>query len=152
VYTRRVTSLVLVCSLSSHRHSYTSYIYLSLYWFIINNMSHRDLTRSLLSFLLKSDPPPPSPCDTLPPLLIYLWSSSVSWLRNLVWKGKVWQDGTRERRNQEFFVISIQHENDEKILVRNLDWSQSWSQGSRSAKTLDPWDRPGTRKNPSNSF
>ena len=26
VYTRRVTSLVLVCSLSSHRHSYTSYL------------------------------------------------------------------------------------------------------------------------------
>ncbi len=37
VYERHVTSLVLVCSLSSHRHSYTSYLYLSLYWFIINN-------------------------------------------------------------------------------------------------------------------
>jgi hypothetical protein len=27
----------------------------------------------------------------------------------------------------------------------SLQWSQTWSQGSRSAKTLDPWDRPWTR-------
>jgi len=25
-------------------------------------------------------------------------------------------------------------------------WSQAWSQGSRTAKSLDPWDRPGTRE------
>ena len=28
-------------------------------------------------------------------------------------------------------------------------WFQVWSQGSRVAKALDPWDRPGTRTNPS---
>ena len=41
---------------------------------------HRDFTRSLLSFLLlKNLPPPPhtSPRDTLPPLLPYLWAGSV---------------------------------------------------------------------------
>ncbi len=44
---RRVTSSVLVCSLSSHRHSYTSYLYLSLYWFIINSVLPWDLTFSI---------------------------------------------------------------------------------------------------------
>ena len=29
---------------------------------------------------------------------------------------------------------------------------QTWSQGSRTAKTLDPWDIPGTRSNPSTLF
>jgi hypothetical protein len=39
VYERSVNLLVLVCSLSSHRHSYHSfYLYLSLYRFIINNI------------------------------------------------------------------------------------------------------------------
>ena len=28
--------------------------------------------------------------------------------------------------------------------------NQTWSQGSRVEKALDPWDRPGTRPNPSN--
>jgi hypothetical protein len=37
VYVRRANSFVLVCSLSSHRHSYTSFLWLSLYRFIINN-------------------------------------------------------------------------------------------------------------------
>ena len=36
VYARRVNSLLLVCSLSSHRHSCTSYLWLSIYWFIHN--------------------------------------------------------------------------------------------------------------------
>ncbi len=41
--------------------------------------THRDFTRSLLSFLLLKNlpPPPPSPRDTLPPLLPYLWAGSV---------------------------------------------------------------------------
>jgi hypothetical protein len=34
----------------------------------------------------------------------------------------------------------------------NQDWSQIWSQGSRTVKVLDLWDRPGTRPNPSNLF
>jgi hypothetical protein len=36
-YVRRIDSSSLVFSLSSHRHSYRSYLYLSLYRFIINN-------------------------------------------------------------------------------------------------------------------
>ena len=31
-------------------------------------------------------------------------------------------------------------------------WFQAWSQGSRAAKALDPWDRPGTGPNPSILF
>ncbi len=38
VYARRVNSLLLVCSLSSHRHSYIPLIFGSLYWFIINKI------------------------------------------------------------------------------------------------------------------
>jgi hypothetical protein len=39
VYGRRVNSLLLVCSLSSHRYSYTFYLWLSLYWFIFSRCS-----------------------------------------------------------------------------------------------------------------
>jgi hypothetical protein len=31
----------------------------------------------------------------------------ISKVGNLPWKGKVWEDGTRERRKEEFFEISI---------------------------------------------
>jgi hypothetical protein len=36
-----------------------------------------------------------------------------------VWKEKVWQDGIRERRKEEFLEISIEHENDEKMSYLN---------------------------------
>jgi hypothetical protein len=54
VYVRRVTSLVLVCSHSSHRHSYTSYLYLSFYWFITNNCVWETCRFLLLVFSLSS--------------------------------------------------------------------------------------------------
>ena len=43
VYGRRVNSFVLICSLSSHRH-YTSYLWLSLYRFIINFINKQEFS------------------------------------------------------------------------------------------------------------
>ncbi len=72
-----------------------------------NFWPHRDFTRSLLSFLLLKICPPPPPRVTPTPSIVVSMGGSVSNLRNLTWKGKVGQDGVRERRKQEFFEISI---------------------------------------------